>query len=562
MTQNESQPLVKSTNVTFQIVLSLAVIVLFLPFIHKPFNIDDPLFIWVAKNIQHNPLDFYGFDVNWHRNVMPMATVTKNPPLVSYFLAGIGVMFGWSEVAMHLAMMVPLVALTLGTFRLAGQLDAKPLQAALISICTPVVMVSGTSVMCDVPMVALWVWAASFWIDGNNASNRKHRWFLFGAGLMIASAGLTKYFGASLIPLLASYSLMQRTPVRRWLPYLLIPVVLFFLYEWVTFLMYGIGLLTDAFAYSSTAKHDLKSDFITRIIDSLSFTGGGLIVVLFFCPLLFRLKGLLMCAGGICAVSILLYLSGTKQSDNFGILIQQAVFITTACVLLAVAASDFIENRDAKSLLLVLWVLGTFVFASMVNWTVSERNLLPMAPAAGILISRRLARRTQDSSKLNRAGVVFALVPALSLSLLVTLADYTWASEMFKAVQHIRAFSPNAGKHLWFQGHWGFQYYMEQIGGEPLDFTSSAVNGGDLFASPSFNTNLDTMSGVALEMVDESQTNPLSWLSVMDPQLGAGFYASAFGPLPYVFGRVEAESYWIYTFKQNKRFVRKSNIPK
>jgi 4-amino-4-deoxy-L-arabinose transferase-like glycosyltransferase len=554
MSQEEPQTVLKSINVTNpQIVLLLVLLALFMPFVNKPFNIDDPLFIWAAKHIQHNPLDFYGFDVNWYQSVEPMALVTKNPPLFSYYLAGIGICFGWSEVAMHLAMMVPLIALALGTFRLAGQLDAKPLQAALISLCTPVVMVSGTSVMCDLPMVALWVWAVSFWINGNEAPY--HKGLLLAAGCLITAAGLTKYFGASLIPLLASYSIMRRTPLRRWLPYLLIPAAIFFLYEVATYRMYGVGLLSDAFAYSAETRIKLHRNFIQGTIDSLSFTGGGLIVVIFITPFLFRLKGWLSCAIGIVGISITSYFLNIDNKANLGISIQQAAFIISACVLLTITVSDLVKNRDAKSLLLALWILGTFVFVCMVNWTVSERNILPMAPAVGLIISRRLAQRPTHYSRLDWSGFAFALMSALSLSLLVTLADYRWSSEMAKTVQQIYSYRSSTGQRLWFQGHWGFQYYMEQIGGTHLDFTASKVQAGDLFVTPSFGSNLESLSEDILEIASELPTTPLSRLSVMNPPIGAGFYSNEFGPLPYVFARVQPEKYIIGVFKQNIRFA-------
>jgi hypothetical protein len=41
----------------------LAVVVLLAPFLAKPFNMDDPLFIWAARQIQAHPLNPYGFPV-------------------------------------------------------------------------------------------------------------------------------------------------------------------------------------------------------------------------------------------------------------------------------------------------------------------------------------------------------------------------------------------------------------------------------------------------------------------------------------------------------------------
>jgi hypothetical protein len=59
---------------------------------------------------------------------------------------------------------------------------------------------------------------------------------------------------------------------------------------------------------------------------------------------------------------------------------------------LALAGADVFRRRDACSWLLALWVFGTFLFTAFFNWTVNGRSLLPMAPAVGILIARRLER--------------------------------------------------------------------------------------------------------------------------------------------------------------------------
>ena len=57
---------------------------------------------------------------------------------------------------------------------------------------------------------------------------------------------------------------------------------------------------------------------------------------------------------------------------------------------LAMALVDWWKRRTPESLLLALWVLGTFVFAAFLNWTINARSVLPLIPASGILIARRL----------------------------------------------------------------------------------------------------------------------------------------------------------------------------
>jgi len=96
------------------------------PFANKAFHMDDPLFLWTARQIQAHPADFYGFKANWYGSEMPMAEVTKNPPLASYYLALAASIFGWSEAALHLAMLLPAVAAVLGACFLAKEFGANP----------------------------------------------------------------------------------------------------------------------------------------------------------------------------------------------------------------------------------------------------------------------------------------------------------------------------------------------------------------------------------------------------------------------------------------------------
>ena len=64
------------------------------PFVGKAFNIDGPLFISAACQIQAHPADFYGFTVNWYGIDMPAFEVIKNPPVASYCLAMAASQFG------------------------------------------------------------------------------------------------------------------------------------------------------------------------------------------------------------------------------------------------------------------------------------------------------------------------------------------------------------------------------------------------------------------------------------------------------------------------------------
>src|SRR5262249_2918688 len=107
-----------------------AVAVCLLPFIGKAFHIADPLFLWVAKQIQAQPANPYGFTVNWYGFVNPIAEITKNPPLASYYLALLAGAFGWSEAALHLGFLLLAAAAALAAYFVARELCGHPLLAA------------------------------------------------------------------------------------------------------------------------------------------------------------------------------------------------------------------------------------------------------------------------------------------------------------------------------------------------------------------------------------------------------------------------------------------------
>src|ERR1700728_1456344 len=89
------------------LVLALALLACLLPFSGKAFNVDDTLFIYVARQITHHPLDPYGFKVNWFLDAVAVAYETKNPPLAAYYIAAAASVIGWSERALHFAFLLP-----------------------------------------------------------------------------------------------------------------------------------------------------------------------------------------------------------------------------------------------------------------------------------------------------------------------------------------------------------------------------------------------------------------------------------------------------------------------
>lgn len=516
------------------------------PFAGKAFDMDDPLFIWVARHIHSHPLDFYGFNINWYGFETPASQVIKNPPLASYYMALAAYLSGWSEPALHLAFLVPALAAATGTFCLARELSSQPLAAALIGILTPVFLLSGSTVMCDTMMLSLYVWAVYLWVRG-----QKERKLIYslGAALLVALCGLTKYFGTSLIPLLAVYSLFSRNGKKSTVFLLLLPVAILLLYQWHTANLYGRGLLSDAASYATETRE--ITGLLNHLLIGLSFTGGCLVTSLFYAPFLWRRRFLggaaLLIAVG--ATSLTFFYPLPFPSDiTWGGALQLSLFITAGIGILSIAALDLMKRRDADSLLLFLWVVGTFIFATFVNWSTNGRSILPMAPAVGILVMRRLERPDGEGERIPPVRAMVPLVPAVVIALLVTWADSRQADISRGAAREISRLYGNTPATLWFQGHWGFQYYMEMAGGKAYDDKRPSISSGDIMAIPGGNTNIYSelmKAGTPLQVL---QFSSAGFLSTMGRGVGAGFHSDRWGPLPFAFGRVPDETYYVVGF--------------
>src|ERR1035441_6155330 len=115
-----------------RVVIGFILVVCLGPFINKAIHTDDALFVWAAEWIQKHPADFFGCQVNWWGSAIPMWVANYTPPLLSYFLAGVASLFGWSEIVLHLACLVVAFLAALGVYSLAQMWCQRPLLATVI----------------------------------------------------------------------------------------------------------------------------------------------------------------------------------------------------------------------------------------------------------------------------------------------------------------------------------------------------------------------------------------------------------------------------------------------
>jgi hypothetical protein len=523
--------------------LTIALLLCTLPFVGRPFHLDDPMYIWAAQHILQHPTDFYGFNVIWAATEQPMSEIMQNPPLASYYIALVASAFGFGEVTLHVALLLPALGLVLGTHQLAKGYCRWPLLPALITIVMPVFLISSLTIMCDMLMACFWVWAVVFWRAGLS-SNRAMP--LIGGAILCGLSALSKYYGICVIPLLGAYTLMQVGRRKLWAGLLAIPAFMLLGYELYTNHLYGTGLLAGAAKHAADARVITRARPEAKTITGLAFVGGCLAAALWLSPWLWSRRWLAL--GAVMAAILAVIADATlphmaKVSDvthEFGWLqfVQVGLWASVGLGVAAITASDLWRHRSADSLLLAMWIAGTFVFACFINWSINGRSILPMTPAVAILIARRLEERTFVTRDWRGRWLAAPIAVCGLFSTAILWADTTMARSARDAAQAIAAKYRSDTETLWFQGHWGFQHYMQALDGTIMDFAHTRLPPRDVLVVPRNNVNCRPIPEPYASPIEFISEPTLSWFSTMNMATGAGFYSDTWGPLPFAMGGV------------------------
>lgn len=527
--------------------IAIITIAVLLPFANKPFHIDDPAYLWTAQQITAAPFDFYGFDVYMNGVRIPMHMEMQNPPLLSYFLAGVAKISGWNEEPMHALIFAFTLAAILGSYLLAQRFCTNAWAVALAVLSAPGFYVSASTIMTDIPMLAFYVWAAHFWLVGYDKANHG---FMLSASVLIALAALTKYFGMTLIPLLFVYSVMQSGGLRARQLYLLIPVAALTAYELWTRDFYGRGLLLGAGDYVRDVQHMAPEGLAPAWLVGAMFAGGSLGTIALIGMTCARARTIAALTVGLLLTTVaaagVLFLvrPNVDAIEKLSIpnLWLGALFAALSVSIIALAAVDFFRNPGPDSLLLGMWLGGSILFCVAANWSVTVRALLPAVVPTAIIMVRQLEASLGNARVRKNAWRMFlAAGCAMAISTLFARGDTALARydrAMARAISNIHM---DTGT-LWFDGRWGLEYYLRTYGGSTL--ISAEVQAGDRVALPERADVEKLLHGHEYLLFDEVQISRQGHYQTMFA--GAGFYSSMFGPLPVAIGDAPVDRYRLY----------------
>ena len=542
--------------------------------------IDDALFLKVAAQILRDPLRPFSVNVNWYGWDEPLWAVFKNPPGLSYWLAGVTAMVGPIEIAWHLSLLPFAIAAVLAMYRLGQRFTESPGWTTAMLVASPAFLISASTLMADVPALALTSWGLVLWIDGGDGDSRRSRW----AGALLSGlAVMVKYTAAVSVLTLPLYTVLCTSRTRRraevidlW-PAVIPPLA----WALLTLSTTGRIHLIDALLVRGGGFDPNPGWFGHRVIALLTFIAGAGVFPLLSAGSLVKSgvgRVLAIVAGGfgvIAAIVTPTIWSPRGLLPGATSLVGVLAAIGTGAVLMTCSAAFTAARRnDRDGAFLVGSIALHSAFLLLWSWTIAARFVLPMLVPLALLFGRVLPgeqvsgvrpmflRRLLGggSVTVRLAGVTLM---ALVLSIVLLRADRVAGDFHRRVVAGIGAQARREHRPVLFTGAWGFSYYAEQAGMQRLDCQprgagdSRCVRAPELppralVLRPYFVANNQLPPDIERrlsEIANIPSPAPLLALHTMNLNAGAGFYSSSYGPLPFMRAYLPADGVIVWTLR-------------
>ncbi len=455
-----------------------------LPFLDKSFTIDDPFVLAVTANVLENPLDPFAGEFDWFGYLHPIWKTTTNPPLLSYYLAPFVAKWGYSEIALHAAMMLFLVLLAGGMVILSARFGKNHVMPLLFLMLSPAVMVSG-NVMRDVPAAGLATAAIALFVVG---TDRENRLYLLLGSLLAGCAILTKYSAIVAIPVMILYPIFKR---RIWL------------LKWITpaLLMLLVWSLHNIAFYGQA--HIVYLTLFRRTVAGIPWQDKacGLFVILgsmlYLFPALFiselRRRRCICIAGCLPAgVSAFWFVQHYFKWDTDP---QYLFWAVTGGLLLYIALFEGVrrgwrllknwKDDDASdSLFLFAWLCAPVLFSVIFVPFQAVRHQILALPPLLLLAFRSMERGNKPMSQWLKVSLIVLLVLQGGISYLVATVDLHFA-DTYRHMANIVSEEYNSDEYeTWFVGHWGWKFYAERAGLRMRHRDGAIPKPGDVLAWP------------------------------------------------------------------------------
>jgi hypothetical protein len=500
---------------------------LLLPFLGKPFTIDDPLYLREAAHVLVDPAHPADFEQVWNsgerRN---LSQFQLGGTLPAYLLTPVAAL-GTREWIAHLYQWCYLVVLLIACAAVARRMDCGPRGATMVALlvaCNPITLGMSATCMPDVMAAAL----GMFGIDRvlNFAERRRTIDGLLG-GVLLAAAALCR---ASALPLVAVSLLLLWPVVRKESGRILWPIA-------VALVLVAAGSLLGRGAVSSgTVAGSFRLLTSTRNIprNALSFFAYQALVgplVLYW----ILTRGWRAAAGAGALIAVGLALAQSQSPNLHEHAVPGALAICTL-----IACGDLFRTLPHR-LPFIVWLGSGLVVLPYVF--LAPKYLLPGIPAAALIIVLDASRRRQPRFPLTAS---ILLAAGWIAGALIVAGDTTLANAQRAAAERIVHGAKQRGATIWAGGQWAFLEYAQRAGGQALANTAPLPRPGDfvVISRLSYYGNFDK-SPLRRELLYTIPDRRCG-IFVLNRALHAGFFSNRLGYLPFALGCAELDRFDVF----------------
>ena len=505
---------------------------LLLPFLNKPFTIDDPLFMREARHALVDPLHPADFEQVWNSgDRLKLSQYLLGGTLPAYVLAPVAALGGREWMA-HLYQWLLLCGFLVASVSVARRLGCDRRQAntvALLIASNPVTLATAATCMPDV-MAMMFGMAG---MDRLLLFREERRWGAgLASGLLLAAALLCRASTAPLL-LVAALLLMPATWKRAleclW-PLGVAAVVV------AAFLSLNRGPAANATVGAAFQALTSARNVPRNLVAFLCYQALAGPLLLYV--LLSRGRRFAGVVAGLVLLGVVVSTAAGAVAGPANLVLYAVPAALGICFVLAAVG---VVGDIRHALPLVVWLGAGLVALPYVY--MGAKYLLPGVPAAALLIVLHAARVPQQ-----RYPLTVALLVALGWisGACIVIGDSTLASSQRQAVNRLIAPRIHRGSTVWAGGQWAFLGYAEDAGARALANTPPLPGPGDyiVVSRLDYYGMLDRMS-LHLEPVT-IHTDERCGVFVLNRRLGAGFYSNRFGYLPFALGCAEVNAYDVY----------------